>query len=128
MTKEIAKKVMIVDDDPGVLEVLARALTLHGYQVDTSTIDGPALVDRIKRGDIGLILLDIMLSGQDGRTIARELKNNPATSTTPIVVMSANPLFRDSALKSGADMFVEKPFSMQDLLGIAGTYMGPVKE
>jgi len=124
----LSKKIFIVDDSRSVLDALARALSIHGYSVETSIANGAALGERIAKGDIGLVLLDIMLSGQDGRIIMHSLKRSPLTGGVPIVAMSANPLFRESSIESGADMFLEKPFSMKDLVAVAQRYIGPIDE
>lgn len=108
------KKILVVDDDPGILEAMEMILTLEGYTPVTS-----------KRGDDArtlsenehpyLIILDVFLSGHDGREIAKRLKENNKTKHIPILMMSAHPEVEGTIYDHGADGFVAKPFGINEL-------------
>jgi len=71
----------------------------------------------------GLLLLDIWLSGENGEIIARELKNTPATTSLPIIIISANTQTEAIAKAAGADAFLAKPFDLDQLIGMVSRYI-----
>jgi DNA-binding response OmpR family regulator len=108
------KKIMIADDDPGILDAVSIMLEYEGYEVK-STLNGADLLTM--EGELpDLLLLDIWMSGTDGRDICRHLKQKTLTSTLPIVMISASRDIELSAMEAGADDFLAKPFDMDDLL------------
>lgn len=110
----VQKKILVADDDPGILDAIEMMLEFEGYQV-SSTSDGSTILD-IKDNYPDLLLLDVWMSGQDGRVICKELKRRKSTKNIPVILVSASTDLKKSARESGADDFLEKPFSMTDLL------------
>ncbi len=108
------KKILVADDDPAILEVIALILEFEGYEVNT-TADGDNL-RQIKKELPDVILLDIWMSGVDGRDVCADLKKNPATKDIPIIMISANKDASQIAQQCGADDFIAKPFEMDELL------------
>lgn len=108
------KKILVIDDDPGIRDALAGLLGDEGYRVETAG-DGKFL-DRIRTLAPDLIVLDVMLPGADGRDLARRLREHPVTATTPIIMVSAREDYRKSAFAAGADRFFPKPFDIFRLL------------
>ena len=108
------KKVMIADDDPGIVDSLSMMLEFEGYEV-TSTLNGASLLD-MDNNLPDLLLLDIWMSGIDGRDICKKLKQQPHTSRLPILMISASKDIQSSAFEAGADDFLAKPFEMDELL------------
>lgn len=109
-----AKKILIADDDEAIVDATTLLLEVMGYEV-SSTLDGTAVPNAASnRPD--LILLDIWMAGVDGRDLCRQLKSNPETRTIPVLMISAGKDIRESALDSGADAFIEKPFEMDMLI------------
>jgi len=108
------KKVMIADDDPGILDAVEAMLEFGGYDV-SSTPDG-ATVLNMTDGFPDLLLLDIWMSGTDGRDVCKELKSRELTKDMPIIMISAGTELERSAKEAGADDFLEKPFDMEELL------------
>lgn len=109
------KRILVVDDDPDIVLVLVTILEDAGYTVltaDATTYQAP-LRDREPPD---LILLDMLLSGHDGRDIARELKGQQTTNHIPIIMLSAHPSAQREAQAVGADQFMAKPFEMDELL------------
>lgn len=108
------KKILVVDDDPGILEALQLILSLEGFETVTSERGDniPYLSEKEKPY---LIILDVFLSGKDGREIATFLKQNTKTKNIPILMMSAHPEIEKTIHKYGADEFMAKPFGMKEL-------------
>jgi DNA-binding response OmpR family regulator len=108
------KKIMIADDDPGIVDAVEMLLEFEGYRV-TTTVDGSTVLD-MKEELPDLLLLDIWMSGEDGRDICRQLKATAATKNIPVIMVSASRDIEESALAAGADDFLAKPFEMDELL------------
>lgn len=110
----LSKKIMIADDDPGIVDAIEMLLEFEGYQV-TSTVDGAEVLD-LKDELPDLLLLDIWMSGEDGRDICKKLKQLDATRNMPVIMISASRDIKESAMAAGADDFLAKPFEMNELL------------
>lgn len=111
----LIKQVMIADDDPGILDAVQAMLEFGGYDV-SSTFDGATILD-MQDNFPDLLLLDIWMSGTDGRDVCKALKNQGITKDMPIIMISASTELEKSAKEAGADDFLEKPFDMDELLG-----------
>jgi two-component system phosphate regulon response regulator PhoB len=110
-------KILAVDDDGDILELLRHTLSREGYSVRVTTTGEEALVI-CKSDPPDLIVLDLMLPGIDGLEVTRRLKNDAATKDIYIVMLSAKGEEADivSGLEVGADDYVTKPFSPRVLL------------
>lgn len=108
------KKIMIADDDPGIVDAVEMLLEFEGYEV-TSTINGSTVLD-MKDELPDLLLLDIWMSGSDGRDICKKLKHEVITKNIPVIMISASKDIKESAMASGADDFLAKPFEITELL------------
>ena len=116
------KKVMIADDDPGILDAVTAMLEFGGYDV-SSTSDGATVLE-ITDQLPDLLLLDIWMSGTDGRDVCKELKKRDFSKNMPIIMISASTELERSAKDAGADDFLEKPFDMEELLNKIGHFLG----
>jgi CheY-like chemotaxis protein len=108
------KKVMVADDDPAILDVMRMMLEFEGYEV--STTPNGATILKMEMDLPDLLLLDIRMSGTDGRDICRKLKQDEKTRNIPVVLVSASRDIEQSAFEAGADDFIAKPFEMIELL------------
>lgn len=108
------KKIMVADDDPGILDAVCIMLEYEGYEV-YCTPDGAELLT-MESGFPDLLLLDIWMSGVDGRDLCKQLKHRPASANMPIVMISASNDIARSALEAGANDFLAKPFDIDVLL------------
>lgn len=115
------KRILVADDDPAILDAIQIMLEDQGYEVSTS-IDGETIY-KMERDYPDMLLLDIWMSGMDGREICRYLKNQESTRDIPIVMISANKDTERMALEVGANGFLEKPFQMDDLLRIVSLHL-----
>jgi two-component system OmpR family response regulator len=111
---EAAAHILIVDDHRDIRDLLARYLTRNGYRI--STADGAATARRLlDKGAIELVVLDIMMPGEDGLALCRHLR---ATSEVPVILLTAMAEDTDRVvgLEMGADDYVTKPFNPRELL------------
>jgi two-component system, OmpR family, response regulator RegX3 len=106
--------VLVVDDDPGVLDVVAFTLRREGFDVDEGR-DGRTALDAARSRDYDIVILDVMLPEVSGTEVCRALR---AESDVPIVMLTARDAERDRVLglELGADDYVTKPFSSAELL------------
>ena len=106
--------ILVVDDDPGVLDVVAFTLRREGFDVDEER-DGRTALDAARARDYDIVILDVMLPEVSGTDVCRALR---AESDVPIVMLTARDAERDRVLglELGADDYVTKPFSSAELL------------
>jgi DNA-binding response OmpR family regulator len=109
------KKILLIDDDPDVITVLQLLLKKKGYEVATASREEEAY-NQVKLFEPDLIVLDVLLSGVDGRTICKKLKNTSASKHIPIIMFSAHPGAQKNMKDFGADDFISKPFESNKLL------------
>lgn len=109
------KKVLIVDDDTDILEVLNLLFEFSGYQTK-ATPDASDTCKLVEEFQPNAIVMDVLLSGYDGREICRRLKAAQTTKDIPVVMISAHPDAARSTREAGADDFVAKPFDINVLL------------
>lgn len=107
--------ILLIDDDPDVRTVISRMLQKQGYRVETASCREEALA-RLEEGLPSLILLDVLLSGADGRDFCRELKTSVATRSIPVIMFSGHPGAAVQFEAYGANDFITKPFNTDVLL------------
>lgn len=111
------KKVLVVDDDPDILDSLKLVFEDEGYNVITAKNPQELVMHSSGAKELpDIILLDIFLSGSDGRQLARQLKHLPETKKIPIIMISAHPYALQTVKEYGADDFIPKPFNIDLLL------------
>ncbi|MCI6839109.1 MAG: response regulator transcription factor [Prevotella sp.] len=109
-------KVLVVDDEQDLLEILKFNLETEGYEVQTATSAEEALGLDIQTFD--LLLLDVMMGGMSGFAMARKLKDNPSTAKVPIIFLTARDTENDTVtgFNLGADDYISKPFSIREVM------------
>src|SRR5260370_40129443 len=105
----MSEKILVVDDDENILDAISLVLTDAGYTVETSS-KGDQTYKKVTSFKPDLILLDLLMSGNDGRQICETLKHNPESKKIPVVMISAHPTAKKGAMECGADDFLPKPF------------------
>ena len=116
------KKILVVDDEPDILEFLQVILEEEGYAVVIT--DKGEYVEHLYFSIIpDLILLDVLLSGKDGRDIVKRLKAQDETKRTPVIMFSAHPDAEKTVLAAGANDFIAKPFEIDALLSLVDKYL-----
>lgn len=114
MTDNQSKKILVCDDDQGILDVLTIILEKDSFEVSVIN-QGKGIQKRIREFKPDLILLDIMMPGIDGKEVTKILKRNQETSKIPIIILSALNNPDQMAQDIGADDFLAKPFDISDL-------------
>ena len=112
-------KVLVVDDEPEITDIVQTFLTESGYSVDVLNKARDA-VTRAKEFKPDVILLDIMMPGADGYTVCQWIKAEPELSSVPVIFLTGKDRNDDQgrSFKAGGDMFIKKPFSCERLLEI----------
>lgn len=109
-------RILVVDDEQDLLEILKFNLETEGYEVVTATSAEDAMLLDIASFD--LLLLDVMMGGMSGFAMARQLKDNPATAQVPIIFLTARDTENDTVtgFNLGADDYISKPFSLREVM------------
>jgi DNA-binding response OmpR family regulator len=116
-------KILVVDDDLDILSVMEILLSMKGFQVEV-TSKGDNTFSKIDSFKPDLILLDVLISGFDGRTICKQLKSNKETQHIPVIMFSAHPGAAATIADYGADDFIAKPFDVDHLLKKVNLQLG----
>jgi DNA-binding response OmpR family regulator len=119
--QKIGKRLLVVDDDPDILQFLQLIFEDEGYEVSVCA-KGPYLEQLHKDELPNLIFLDVFLSGKDGREIVKYLKSQEETKHIPVIMSSAHPKTEATARAAGADDFLAKPFDIDVLLAKVARY------
>jgi len=109
------KKVLVLDNDEGVLDVMREALNYEGFDVKIIE-ETDNIFSVINSYDPDLIILDYILSGINGGEICHQIKANPKTTDLPVMIMSAYPRVIKSLGYYGCDDFISKPFDLDDIV------------
>jgi len=116
----MSKKILVVDDNPDILELVKILLERKDYEVET-LINGRETLDFVDAIHPNLIILDVMLGNCDGRDICRNLKSRMESKNIPIIMFSGSHNIRDSiGTNCFPDDFLEKPFDIDALLEKVG--------
>lgn len=107
----MVKHVLVVDDDPGILETIEGVLELEGYEVELAR-DGIEALQKVDVRVPGLIIIDIMMPRMDGYGLASELQRRGLRPGIPLIVLTADGRAAVKAAQIGADDYIEKPFSL----------------
>ncbi len=110
-------RVLVVDDDPHIVQLIQINLESRGHDVVTAT-DGSVALDEVARQKPDAIVCDLMMPVTDGFTVLRTLRIDPETKKIPFVIVSAKTMPDEirKALEMGADRYITKPFEPEELL------------
>jgi len=110
----MARTILLVDDAPGVVHAVSQILQVTGY--DVITADGTEVISLLRKQRPDLLLLDIWMSGCNGRDLCRQIKDDEAIRQTPVLLFSAHGNVARMAEEADADGYILKPFKIRDLL------------
>lgn len=117
------KRVLVVDDDEDILDVIRIILEDEGYEVTTLN-NGNDVSKNVAASKPDLILLDVMLGGMDGREICKDLKSNSMFQLIPIVMISASHNLQDQLQQpKSANAFIPKPFDIDNLINVVNAQL-----
>jgi DNA-binding response OmpR family regulator len=114
-------KIVIADDDLAILDAMKLMLELYNFEVET-VADG-MVISKLLSMQPKLLLLDVYMSGVDGRDICRAIKATAATKNIPVIMISASSNMKDALKDSGADDYLPKPFDIEELLSKVNKYL-----
>lgn len=117
MTRPDIQRILAVDDEPDIIELLSYNLSREGFEVTTAT-DGEEALKKIKAKSFDLVILDLMMPGIQGMELCRILRNDPRTKDLPVIMLTAKTeeVDRILGLEMGADDYITKPFSPRELI------------
>ena len=110
-------KILVIDDDKPILEVVKTILGMEGYDVETIS-NWPDVFEKIKKYKPDLVILDIFIAGADGRVICKDLKKSKTTAHIPVILFSATKRLEDYTKDSNAQGYIKKPFNTKELIDI----------
>jgi two-component system, OmpR family, alkaline phosphatase synthesis response regulator PhoP len=121
-------KILVVDDEPDVVELISYNLRTRGYETITASNGLEALL-KARRFLPDLVVLDVMMDGMDGLSVCEILHAQPSTRTMPVIIVTAaaGEMARLNSLAAGAADFITKPFSPQDLARRIGRILDDTK-
>jgi len=112
---DMAKKIMVVDDEPDILTTVGKILEISGYEV-IRAVDGRDCLSKLNANKPDLILLDIMMPEMSGWDVAARIKENPRWNNIPIVFLTAKGDVMSKGMGSlAAEDYITKPFDIKDL-------------
>jgi len=113
----VKSKILVVDDEPEAVELVEFNLKGAGYEVSTAS-DGAEALNKARRIQPNLVILDVMMPEIDGMEVCKLMRRDPATSSIPIIMLTAkaSEVDRVLGLELGADDYVVKPFSPRELV------------
>jgi DNA-binding response OmpR family regulator len=123
----VRKKILVVEDDQDLAELLSFNLRNAGFAIGTAS-DGVEALKKARSAAPDLILLDLMLPELDGFAVCEILRHDPATASVPIIMLTAmsGELARLAGLEAGANDYITKPFSPRQLLARVEAILGPL--
>ncbi len=116
MPQKSDKTILVIDDDSGIRTAMEYMLQDAGYGVITS--EDSSIIEKLTTQKVHLIIIDLLLSGNDGKAVVKKLKSQKSTNKIPVIILSAHPTADIEAKEAGADGFLPKPFNIEDLIGI----------
>lgn len=111
----MSKRILVIDDDSSILEAITEILNYKHFEVEALS-DSDMIFQKISEFQPNLILIDYLLSGINGGEFCHQIKVNPSTAHIPVIIMSAYPRMFLSLGSYNCDMFIPKPFEMDDLI------------
>ncbi|MCR8550280.1 response regulator [Salipiger sp. P9] len=113
----MSKRVMLIEDEPNIIEAISFILSREGLAVETHS-DGTTANEKLRACRPDLLILDVMLPGKSGYDILRELREDTATAELPVLMLTARGQSRDREMaeRAGVSAFMTKPFSNAEML------------
>ena len=119
------RRVLLIEDEPNIIEAIRFILSRDGWRVDTHS-DGETALDAVETRAPDLIILDVMLPNKSGYDILHDLRENDATKSLPVLMLTARGQKKDRELaeRLGVNRFMTKPFSNSEILSTVHALVG----
>ena len=113
----MSARILVVDDDPDIVQFVRVNLELEGFEVDTAS-DGHEAISSALTGAPDVVVLDVMMPGMDGLNVLKQLRSHPSAANTSVILLTAKALPEDrvAGLDLGADDYITKPFDINELV------------
>lgn len=113
----VIRRILVVDDDPGIRRVLTYNLSAEGFEVD-AVEDGHQVLGAIGSFQPDLLILDVMMPGRDGLDVLSDLREQEGTRSIPVILLTAKATDEEvwAGWQAGADYYVTKPFDLDEIL------------
>lgn len=109
------EKILVMDDEPDIGQMIKTLLEYKNYSV-TAVQKVNMFEAELKEGNFNLLIIDMLLSGTDGKEICKAIKQHSETKDIPVIMISAHPSAKEICLSAGADDFISKPFDMHEFV------------
>lgn len=121
----MAKRVLVIEDEPNIIEAISFILSRDGWTVHTHS-DGATAMDKLRGHPPEMVILDVMLPGRSGFDILRDLRADPELGHLPVMMLTAKGQARDRDLAEqlGATRFMTKPFSNAEVIAEVRSLVG----
>ena len=121
----VRPRVLVVDDDPRLLQIIEMYLRVEGYDVVTAE-NGEDALARLRAHEVALVILDVMMPGMDGIEACARIRSDPSTVDVPVVMCTALSADEDvrRARDAGASHMITKPFNLVGLGAVVRSYLG----
>jgi len=112
----MGRRVLLIEDEPNIIEAISFILSRDGWTVHTHE-DGETVMTKVRQSKPDMVILDVMLPGRSGFDVLRDLRAEPETADLPVMMLTARGQAkdRDLATRLGANHFMTKPFSNQEV-------------
>jgi DNA-binding response OmpR family regulator len=122
--RQLARRILLVEDDAPIRELLRLHLSLAGFEID-EVADGRTALDRTRNDRFDLIILDLMVPGLDGITLCRAIRSHSLNTASAVLMLTAHASEADKVLglESGADDYLTKPFGVREMVARVGAIL-----
>jgi len=121
----MGKRVLLIEDEPNIIEAIRFVLSREGYSVDTHS-DGATAIEAVATRVPDMVILDVMLPNRSGYEILQEIRATPETAQLPVLMLTARGQKKDREMgeRYGASRFMTKPFSNSEMLSSVAELLG----
>lgn len=118
----MAKKILVIDDEPHIIKVVTSRLEANGYEVITAN-DGDAGLEKLKSEGADLIIMDVMMPKMDGYTFVKKIRADDSIPEVPVIVLTAKEKMKELFEIEGIKDYIVKPFEAKELLEKVNKYL-----
>jgi CheY-like chemotaxis protein len=118
----VKRTVLICDDEPSLRELIR--ISLNGDYEFLEADEGLMCLDIVRSARPDVVVLDVMMPRRGGLDVLADIRADEQLATTKVIVLTAQPAARDDALRGGADLVIEKPFTPDDIVAAVGEVLG----